>query len=257
MARGPPGSAARWSRPVHLTPPVGHRRRLTTRAPPRACPAPRRRGEIPAWRAILQPAAVLWCLAAVYGLRRPTRIQAVEFARHVAQDVIDQSANRTQRVILRPALLCRHIAEHRIGLAVVSSHARHALPLYARGGHDARCAGSAFQFQICHPGRTQGRWESPFKVYEPSTETRCEGESFDFPKNKWSQANETAYNPATHGRKRDCTGRTSTKKLQWLSGKRAPDSRHAVGNDRASRGRQVMMRYLLVQPYGRNPGDDR
>ena len=40
------------------------------------------------------------------------------------------------------------------------------------------------QFQICHPGRTQGRWESPFKVYEPSTETRCEGESLDFPKNK-------------------------------------------------------------------------
>jgi hypothetical protein len=47
------------------------------------------------------------------------RIQAVEFARHVAQDAIDQSANRTQRVILRPALLCRHIAEHRIGLAVL------------------------------------------------------------------------------------------------------------------------------------------
>ena len=55
------------------------------------------------------------------------------------------------------------------------------------------------------------------------------------------------------------TGRTSTKKLQWLSGKRAPDSRHAVGNDRASRGRQVMMRYLLVQPYAPQPwrGDDR
>ena len=114
------------------------------------------------------------------------RIQAVQFARHVAQDVIDQSANRTQRVILRHALLCSHIAEHRIGLAVVSSHARH---------RSTRCrytlaAGMTpdvldpLQFQICHPGRTQGRWESPFKVYEPSTETRCEGESLDFPKNK-------------------------------------------------------------------------
>ena len=53
--RGPrPGARA----PVHPTPAVGHRRRLTRRAPPRACPAPRRCGEIPAGRAILQPAAV-------------------------------------------------------------------------------------------------------------------------------------------------------------------------------------------------------
>ena len=62
--RGPrPGARA----PVHPTPAVGHRRRLTRRAPPRACPAPRRCGEIPAWRAILQPAAVSWCLAACVG----------------------------------------------------------------------------------------------------------------------------------------------------------------------------------------------
>jgi hypothetical protein len=57
--------------------------------------------------------------------RPNARIQAVELARHVAQHLVDQRANRTERVILRYALLRRRATEHRIGLAVVSSHGRH------------------------------------------------------------------------------------------------------------------------------------
>jgi len=53
------------------------------------------------------------------------RVEPVELARHIPQDVIDQPANRAQRVILRHTLFSRHITKHRIGLTVVSSHARH------------------------------------------------------------------------------------------------------------------------------------
>ena len=59
--------------------------------------------------------------------RRPTHrgIQAIELARHVAQDLVDQRANRAERMIRRHALLGGHVTEHRIGLAIVSSHAAH------------------------------------------------------------------------------------------------------------------------------------
>jgi hypothetical protein len=52
-------------------------------------------------------------------------IQPIELARHIAQHVIDHRANRAQGVILRDTLLRRHITEHRIRLAVVTSHAGH------------------------------------------------------------------------------------------------------------------------------------
>ena len=55
----------------------------------------------------------------------PPGIQPVELARHVAQDVVHQRPDGPQRVVGRHALLGRHITEHRLGLAVVSSHARH------------------------------------------------------------------------------------------------------------------------------------
>ncbi len=69
-------------------------------------------------------------LRAQQALRRNRRssrrgIQPVELARHVGQDLIDEGANRPERMILRNPLLRRHITEHRVGLAVVSSHATH------------------------------------------------------------------------------------------------------------------------------------
>ena len=50
-------------------------------------------------------------------------IQAVELVGHVAQHAVDQRANGAGRMILGHALLGRHVTEHRIGLAVISSHA--------------------------------------------------------------------------------------------------------------------------------------
>ena len=53
------------------------------------------------------------------------RVERVEFARHLPQDLVDEGANRPQRVIRRHTLFGGHIAEHRTRLTIVSSHARH------------------------------------------------------------------------------------------------------------------------------------
>jgi hypothetical protein len=52
------------------------------------------------------------------------RVHAVELTGHVAQHPVDQRADRAERVSLRHALLGRYVTEHRVGLAIVSSHAR-------------------------------------------------------------------------------------------------------------------------------------
>src|SRR5579872_6970586 len=52
------------------------------------------------------------------------RIQAVEFPRHVAQDLVHEGPNPPERVIARNALFRGHVAEHPIGLLVVSTHSR-------------------------------------------------------------------------------------------------------------------------------------
>jgi hypothetical protein len=52
-------------------------------------------------------------------------IQPVELAGHVPEHLVDQRADGAQRMVGGHALLRRHITEHRIGLTVVSSHARH------------------------------------------------------------------------------------------------------------------------------------
>ena len=64
---------------------------------------------------------------ALGGNRRPAdaAIQPLELRRHLAQDLVDQLANRSQRMRRRHPLLSGHVTEHRLGLTVVSSHARH------------------------------------------------------------------------------------------------------------------------------------
>jgi tetratricopeptide (TPR) repeat protein len=56
---------------------------------------------------------------------RPTdgRVQPVELPRHLRQHAVHQRADRAQRMVLRHPLLRRHVTEHRIRLAIVSTHA--------------------------------------------------------------------------------------------------------------------------------------
>jgi hypothetical protein len=51
-------------------------------------------------------------------------IQTVDLARDVAEHFVDQRPNGAERVIVGRDLLGRQVTNHRIGLAVVSSHAR-------------------------------------------------------------------------------------------------------------------------------------
>ena len=51
--------------------------------------------------------------------------EAFEVARRLAQDVVDQLTDRSKGMVPGHALLRRDIAEHRIGLLVISTHARH------------------------------------------------------------------------------------------------------------------------------------
>src|SRR5439155_9547994 len=53
------------------------------------------------------------------------RIERIELARHLPQDLIDKRANGAEGMILGNALLGGHIAEHCTRLTVVSSHARY------------------------------------------------------------------------------------------------------------------------------------
>ena len=53
------------------------------------------------------------------------RVERVEFTRHLPQDLVDEGANRPQRVIRRHTLFGGHIAEHGTRLTIVSSHACH------------------------------------------------------------------------------------------------------------------------------------
>lgn len=48
--------------------------------------------------------------------------QPIELLRHVVQGLVDNVANRAQRMANRHALLRRHVTEHRVGLSVVSTH---------------------------------------------------------------------------------------------------------------------------------------
>ena len=54
-----------------------------------------------------------------------TGIQPVELAGHIPEHLVDQRADGAQRMVGGHALLRRHITKHRIGLTIVSSHARH------------------------------------------------------------------------------------------------------------------------------------
>ena len=51
------------------------------------------------------------------------RVQPIELAGHLPQHLVDQAADGPERVVGRHTLLGGHVAEHRIGLAVISTHA--------------------------------------------------------------------------------------------------------------------------------------
>jgi hypothetical protein len=56
------------------------------------------------------------------------RIERIEFARHVAENLVDEGAHAAEGMILWHPLLGGDVAEHRGRLAVVSSHAGIVVP---------------------------------------------------------------------------------------------------------------------------------
>jgi hypothetical protein len=66
----------------------------------------------------LRPQQALWRHRGSADLR----IQPVEVRRHRPQDTIHERPDGAQRMVTRHTLLGRHVAEHRVGLTIISTH---------------------------------------------------------------------------------------------------------------------------------------